>query len=199
MAKPLSGKIALVTGSGRGLGRLMAERLADRGADVAIHDRAWNAPSQYGEASDLGEVVKAFERFGVRVLAVTGNIGDRERGCGDEGRRSTPSSGAVDILVNCAGGDIGAAGRQAGPEQCARHPAGGHAGADQQQPHRHDHRLQGLHPADAREQAGRRRQHRLGRGASSAFPTARSTLSSRRPSRTTPAAWPRNCTNMASA
>ena len=38
MTKELSGKIAFVTGSGRGLGRAMAERLAELGADVAIHD-----------------------------------------------------------------------------------------------------------------------------------------------------------------
>ncbi|HET9067106.1 MAG TPA: SDR family NAD(P)-dependent oxidoreductase, partial [Amaricoccus sp.] len=35
----LSGKTAFVTGSGRGLGRAMAERLAELGADVAVHDR----------------------------------------------------------------------------------------------------------------------------------------------------------------
>ena len=38
MTKELAGKIAFVTGSGRGLGRAMAERLAELGADVAIHD-----------------------------------------------------------------------------------------------------------------------------------------------------------------
>ena len=38
MTKELAGKIAFVTGSGRGLGRVMAERLAELGADVAIHD-----------------------------------------------------------------------------------------------------------------------------------------------------------------
>jgi len=38
MTKELAGKIAFLTGSGRGLGRAMAERLAELGADVAIHD-----------------------------------------------------------------------------------------------------------------------------------------------------------------
>jgi 3-oxoacyl-[acyl-carrier protein] reductase len=109
MAKPLRGKTALVTGSGRGLGRLMAERLADRGADVVLHDRAWNAPSQYGEAPDLGAVVKAFERFGVRVLAVTGDIGDADAVAAMK-QKIDAEFGRIDILVNCAGGDIGAAG-----------------------------------------------------------------------------------------
>ena len=38
MTKELAGKIAFVTGSGRGLGRVMADRLAELGADVAIHE-----------------------------------------------------------------------------------------------------------------------------------------------------------------
>ena len=50
MTKELSGKTAFVTGSGRGLGRVMAERLAELGADVAIHDIDWTAPAKYGEA-----------------------------------------------------------------------------------------------------------------------------------------------------
>jgi 2-hydroxycyclohexanecarboxyl-CoA dehydrogenase len=51
MTKELAGKIAFVTGSGRGLGRAMAERLAELGADVAIHDISWTAPSKFGEAA----------------------------------------------------------------------------------------------------------------------------------------------------
>ena len=50
MTKELSGKIAFVTGSGRGLGRVMADRLAELGADVAIHDLNRTAPAKYGEA-----------------------------------------------------------------------------------------------------------------------------------------------------
>ena len=56
MTKEREGRIAFVTGSGRGLGRAFAERLAELGADVAIHDISWTAPAQYGEASDLGVV-----------------------------------------------------------------------------------------------------------------------------------------------
>ena len=37
-ARELDGLTAFVTGSGRGLGRVMAERLAELGANVAIHD-----------------------------------------------------------------------------------------------------------------------------------------------------------------
>jgi 2-hydroxycyclohexanecarboxyl-CoA dehydrogenase len=109
MSRPLSGKTALITGSGRGLGRLMAERLAGRGANIILHDRTWEAPSQYGEGADLGEVEKAFARFGVRTMAVTGNIGDATSVAAMKAQIDA-GFGQVDILVNCAGGDIGAAG-----------------------------------------------------------------------------------------
>ena len=77
VTKELSGKIAFVTGSGRGLGRVMAERLAELGADVAIHDISWTAPAKYGEAPDLDAVAKEIARHGGRVAAVSGNIGDK--------------------------------------------------------------------------------------------------------------------------
>ena len=109
MSKPLDGKTALVTGSGRGLGRLMAERLADRGAAVILHDRTWDGPAKYDEARDLGEVQKDFERFGVRTMTVTGNIGNADD-VAEMKAKIDAEMGQVDILVNCAGGDIGAAG-----------------------------------------------------------------------------------------
>ena len=93
----------------------MAERLAELGADVAIHDLDWTAPAKYGEAADLGEVGEAIEQHGTRVTAVTGNIGDpaavAKMKARDRGRRSA----RCDMLVNCAGGDIGAQGGKPNP------------------------------------------------------------------------------------
>ena len=114
MTKDLSGKTAFVTGSGRGLGRTMAERLAELGADVAIHDIDETAPAKYGEAANLDEVVRQMGRHGTRVMAVTGNIGDPARVArmrSEIGARLGP----LDILVNCAGGDIGASGNKPNP------------------------------------------------------------------------------------
>ena len=51
---PLKGKTAFVTGSGRGLGRAMADKLASLGADVAIHDLDPTKSATYGEAGDIG-------------------------------------------------------------------------------------------------------------------------------------------------
>ena len=109
MDKPLSGKLAFVTGSGRGLGSFMATRLAQMGADVVVHDLTWNETGKYGEAKDLGEVVKSLEALGVRSMGVTGNIGDRAA-IARMKAEIEQQLGAVEILVNCAGGDIGASG-----------------------------------------------------------------------------------------
>ena len=114
MTKELTGKIAFVTGSGRGLGRVMAERLAELGADVAIHDISWTAPAKYGEAKDLDAVAKEIARHGGRVVAVSGNIGDKSAVAAMKAEIEA-KLGAVDILVNCAGGDIGASGGKPNP------------------------------------------------------------------------------------
>lgn len=114
MSKELSGKVAFVTGSGRGLGRTMAERLAQLGADVAIHDLDWLSPAKYGEAPDLGAVAAEMERLGTRTMAVTGNIGD-QAAVRRMAAEITGRLGVVDILVNCAGGDIGAQGGKPNP------------------------------------------------------------------------------------
>ena len=114
MTKELAGKIAFVTGSGRGLGRVMADRLAELGADVAIHDLTWTAPAKYGEAADLDAVAKVIARHGGRVVAVSGNIGDKAA-VAKMREEIEAKLGRVDILVNCAGGDIGAKGGKPEP------------------------------------------------------------------------------------
>ena len=109
MTGELSGKTAFVTGSGRGLGRVMAERLAELGANVAIHDLDRAQPARFGEFADLDEVARLIGRHGVKVATVTGNIGDPEAVARMKADIDA-ALGEVHILVNCAGGDIGASG-----------------------------------------------------------------------------------------
>ena len=81
---------------------------AEMGADIALHDLSWDAPSKYGEAEDLTAVRREIEALGVRTTVVTGNIGDSAA----VAKMKTDIEsmlGEVQILVNCAGGDIGAA------------------------------------------------------------------------------------------
>jgi 3-oxoacyl-[acyl-carrier protein] reductase len=105
----LTGEVALVTGSGRGLGHAIASRLAELGADVAIHDQQAAAPAEFGEFRDLDASLDAVARHGTRTCAVTGNIGD-EAEVMKIAREVESKLGAISILVNAAGGDIGAKG-----------------------------------------------------------------------------------------
>lgn len=114
MAKELSGKVAFVSGSGRGLGFAMARKLAAKGADIVLHDMTWDATAKYGEAENLGASARRIEAMGVRVFTVTGNIGSRD--AVRQMREDVETKfGDVEILVNCAGGDIGASGNKPDP------------------------------------------------------------------------------------
>ena len=114
MTLELAGKIAFVTGSGRGLGSFMAKRLAEMGAHVAVHDLSPTETAKYGESSTLDEMVKVIEAYGVKSVGVTGNIGDRDAVAAMK-KKIESTLGEVEILVNCAGGDIGATGNKPKP------------------------------------------------------------------------------------
>ncbi len=109
MTRELEGKTAFVTGSGRGLGHFIALRLAGMGANVAVHDLDWDAPAKYGEAPSLQDAAAQVAALGVRTACVVGNIGDQDAVHAMKADIEA-ELGEVEILVNCAGGDIGAAG-----------------------------------------------------------------------------------------
>jgi 3-oxoacyl-[acyl-carrier protein] reductase len=113
--RSLTGKVALVTGAGRGLGRAFAERLASLGADVAIHGMRENGPAEYGEGTTLTAVAEAVAAdHGVRTVRV---LGDLTKGGDIDAIIETTSRslGPIDILVHNAGGDIAAAGGKPNP------------------------------------------------------------------------------------
>ena len=113
-AGSLAGSVALVTGSGRGLGRTIAERLLGMGADVAIHDISQEAPAQYGEDVNLDAVAARLAANGGRATAVTGDI-SQEAAVAAMVAKVEADLGPISILVNVAGGDIGAAGTKPNP------------------------------------------------------------------------------------
>jgi NAD(P)-dependent dehydrogenase (short-subunit alcohol dehydrogenase family) len=74
-ARILTGKVALVTGAGRGLGRAFAEKLAGLGADIAIHGMREAGPAEYGEGTTLTAVAREVAaEFGVRTRRVLGDL-----------------------------------------------------------------------------------------------------------------------------
>lgn len=110
MTSRLDGKTAWVTGSSRGLGRAIAGHLASLGARVAVHGTSPTSARALGEAESLHAVAAAIaQESSVDVLAVHGDLADEATvaRCAAEIRARF---GKIDILVNCAGGDIGAKG-----------------------------------------------------------------------------------------
>ena len=108
--RPLEGKVAWVTGSSRGLGRVIATHLGQLGASLVVHGTTPTSTQAFGEGASLDAVTE-------EIIAATG--GDVLRVFGDLTDPATVSRlvdevnaryGRVDILINNAGGDIGAAG-----------------------------------------------------------------------------------------
>jgi 3-oxoacyl-[acyl-carrier protein] reductase len=107
---PLAGKVAWVTGSSRGLGRVIATHLGTLGASLVVHGTSPTSTRAFGEGDSLQSVVEAIaEESGAEVQMVYGDLTDPsavDRIAGEISARY----GQVDILVNNAGGDIGAGG-----------------------------------------------------------------------------------------
>ncbi|HWY66622.1 MAG TPA: SDR family oxidoreductase [Rhizomicrobium sp.] len=109
------GAVALVTGSGRGLGRMIAETLLKGGAAVALHDINEEAPAAFGESPSLTALAQELSsRGGAKVVAVTGDISKQDEVAALV-KKVEAALGPISILVNCAGGDIAAKGGKPNP------------------------------------------------------------------------------------
>src|SRR5579863_9138258 len=94
------GEVALVTGSGRGLGRMIAETLLANGASVALHDINEEAPAAFGESPSLSALAQELSRRGgAKVIAVTGDI-TRQDEIAAMVKTIEAGLGPISILVN---------------------------------------------------------------------------------------------------
>jgi SDR family mycofactocin-dependent oxidoreductase len=105
MSGRVAGKIALITGAGRGQGRADALRLAEEGADVIVVDVCAPLPSvPYDSATpeDLAETVSLIEKTGRRVISGIVDIRDLDklREIVDDAVRQL---GRLDVIVANAG------------------------------------------------------------------------------------------------
>ena len=88
----LDGQVAVVTGSGQGIGRAIAWALADAGCDVAVNAR---------REHDLEITASGIRERGRRALVVAGDIRDFSETLAD---RTVAELGGIDVWVNNVGG-----------------------------------------------------------------------------------------------
>lgn len=100
--KLLEGKVAIVTGAGRGLGRDIALQLAAAGASVVVNDLGGAASGEGQDAGPATEVVREIEAAGGKAVAngesVASNAAAREMV-----EQAKDTFGGLDIVVNNAG------------------------------------------------------------------------------------------------
>ena len=96
----LEGKVALITGASRGIGRVMAHMFADQGADLVLMARtSAERPSRL--PGTIEQTVEECRERGVRVEMVAGDVA-REEDCKRAAQVTGETFGRCDILVNNA-------------------------------------------------------------------------------------------------
>lgn len=92
--KPFAGRVAIVTGGTRGIGRAICLELAQRGADVAFN---------YAKSAEAAETLKTeLEALGVRSSATQCDVASTEA-AGEMVQQVKDTFGRLDILINNAG------------------------------------------------------------------------------------------------
>jgi enoyl-[acyl-carrier protein] reductase III len=91
--RPFEGKVGLVTGGSRGIGKACALKLAELGAHVVVNYSR--------SAADAGAAAREAEAFGVRALALQADMGDRDAILALFAR-VREEFGRLDVLVNSA-------------------------------------------------------------------------------------------------
>jgi 3-oxoacyl-[acyl-carrier protein] reductase len=102
----LKGKVALITGAARGIGRAHALRLAGLGADIAINDIDLESYKEFEEDITASSVMDEIKNLGVRAIGIESDVGNKEN-AEELIRKVTNELGQIDILVNNAGGLAG--------------------------------------------------------------------------------------------
>jgi 3-oxoacyl-[acyl-carrier protein] reductase len=109
LSPDLSGKVALVTGSSRGIGRFIAQRLASAGATVIVSGRSATQPAKgfrFGQQHEipgtLAETIGLIEANGGKAIALAADL-ERPEDRDNLIERAVAAAGQLDILVNNAG------------------------------------------------------------------------------------------------
>ncbi len=98
----LDGKIAAITGSGRGIGRGIALLMAKEGAKVVVNDLGASVSGEGADKTPAQQVVEEIKKAGGQAVANADNIAT-VKGGENLIQTAVDSFGKLDILVNCAG------------------------------------------------------------------------------------------------
>ena len=98
----LEGRVAIVTGSGRGVGRAYALMLAQHGAKVLVNDLGSSAGGTGADQSPAQEVVATIQAAGGQAAVNTSDVADW-KGAAQMVEQAVDTFGGLDILINNAG------------------------------------------------------------------------------------------------
>jgi len=102
MKKLLEGKVALVTGAGRGVGKGIALALAEAGASLVVNDLGASLGGEGRDEHPANEVVAAIRRAGGKAVAVFSSVSEWDAAQGMVAA-AVKELGRLDIVVNNAG------------------------------------------------------------------------------------------------
>ena len=102
MSRLCEGRVAVITGAGRGIGREYALMLAHHGAKVVVNDLGADPDGRGGDAGPAGEVVEEIRAMGGEAVVNGADVSDFDA-ARDMIHQAIDTFGTLDILINNAG------------------------------------------------------------------------------------------------
>jgi 3-oxoacyl-[acyl-carrier protein] reductase len=102
----LKGRVALITGAARAIGRSHALRLARLGADIVINDVNLESFKEFGQKITAPTVVEEVRALGVHCIGIEGDVGKKAQ-VEDLVKKVLDEFGHIDLLINNTGGLAG--------------------------------------------------------------------------------------------